>query len=57
MIWAISILPLRTTARSSLVPTARMVACGGLMTAVKSLMPYMPRLETDDGAALIFFAA
>src|SRR6266446_4206883 len=29
-------------------PTARMVACGGLITAVKSLMPYMPRLDTAD---------
>src|SRR5665647_1211494 len=37
--------PLRTTARSSAAPTARMVACGGLITAAKSLMPYMPRLE------------
>jgi hypothetical protein len=48
MMWAASILPLRTTARSSLAPTARMVDCGGLMTAVKWLMPNMPRLETDD---------
>ena len=31
---AISILPPRTTGRSSLVPTARIVACGGLITAV-----------------------
>src|SRR5262249_56603087 len=43
---AASTLPLRTTARSSPVPTARMVAWGGLMTAAKSLMPYMPRLDT-----------
>jgi len=35
-----------TTGRSSPAPTARMVACGGLITAVKSLMPCMPRLET-----------
>src|SRR6478736_4927119 len=46
IICAASILPLLTIARSSLAPTARMVACGGLITAVKSLMPYMPRLET-----------
>src|SRR5215216_2294477 len=48
MICAASILPFRTTARSSLAPTARIVDCGGLMTAVKWLMPNMPRLETDD---------
>src|SRR5215468_4454271 len=47
IICAASTLPLRTTARSSLAPTARMVDCGGLMTAVKWLMPYMPRLETE----------
>ena len=48
MMCAASTLPFRTTARSSLAPTARMVDCGGLMTAVKWLMPNMPRLETDD---------
>src|SRR5215216_5406520 len=46
MICAASILPFFTMARSSPAPTARMVACGGLITAVKSLMPYMPRLDT-----------
>src|SRR5665213_2201963 len=48
MIWAASILPFLTIARSSPAPTARMVACGGLITAVKSLMPYMPRIDTAD---------
>src|SRR5262249_42255841 len=43
---AASILPLRTTARSSPAPTERMLACGGLMMAQNSLMPYMPRFET-----------
>src|SRR5947209_18116014 len=43
---AATIWPLRTIARSSAAPAARMVACGGLITAVKSLMPYMPRFET-----------
>ena len=43
---AILISPFLATARSSPAPTARMVACGGLMTAAKSLMPNMPRLET-----------
>ena len=43
---AASILPARATARSSPAPTARMVACGGLITAAKSLMPYMPRFDT-----------
>ena len=46
MIVAASILPFLTIARSSPAPTARIVACGGLITAVKSLMPYMPRLDT-----------
>src|SRR5215510_611712 len=46
IIHAGSILPSLTIARSSPAPTARMVACGGLMTAAKSLMPYMPRLDT-----------
>src|SRR4029079_6990312 len=49
IICAISILPPRTTGRSSLVPTARIVACGGLITAVKGLMPDMPRLATAGG--------
>src|ERR1043165_673961 len=48
IICAASILPSRTTARSSPAPTARIVDCGGLITAVKSLMPYMPKLDTDD---------
>src|SRR5262245_27859090 len=43
---AAAILPLRTTARSSPAPTERMLACGGLMMAQNSLMPYMPRFET-----------
>src|SRR6266571_568742 len=46
VIWVATLTaPPRTTARSSPVPTARIVACGGLITAAKSLMPYMPRLE------------
>src|SRR5215813_9834852 len=28
-------------------PTAKIVACGGLITASKLLMPYMPRLEIE----------
>jgi len=28
------------------VPTARIAACGGLMTAVKLVIAYMPRFET-----------
>ena len=48
MMVAGTIWPPRTTARSSAVPTARMVDCGGLITAVKSLMPYMPRFDTDE---------
>src|SRR5262245_43765491 len=46
IIQAASILPLFTIARSSPAPTARMVACGGLMTAAKSLIPYIPRFDT-----------
>jgi len=38
--------PSRETARSVMAPMARIAACGGLMTAVKPLMPNMPRLET-----------
>src|SRR6266511_4320124 len=41
----ISSSPSSTTARSSIAPTARMPACGGLSTAVKRSTPYMPRLE------------
>ena len=48
MMVAGTICPLRTTARCSPVPTARIDDCGGLITAVKSLMPYMPRLDTDE---------
>src|SRR3546814_9429694 len=39
--------PSFTTGRCSPAPTARMQPCGGLMTAAKSLMPNMPRLETE----------
>src|SRR5262249_19663459 len=35
----------RSTACRRAAPTARMVACGGLMMAVNSRTPYMPRLE------------
>src|SRR4029453_4597919 len=41
----ISSSPSTTTARSSIAPTARMPAWGGLRTAVKLSTPYMPRLE------------
>lgn len=34
----------RTTCLPS--PTARMAPCGGLMTALNSLMPNMPRFDT-----------
>ena len=37
--------PFLTTGRCSPAPTARIQACGGLMTAANSLMPNMPRLE------------
>ncbi len=40
--------PFFTTTRCSPAPTARIVACGGLMTAEKFLMPNMPRLDTAD---------
>src|SRR5437588_962702 len=46
IITATSILPFFTIALSSAVPTARIVACGGLITAAKSLMPYIPRFDT-----------
>ena len=35
-----------TTARFSPPPTARIVECGGLITAVKSFTPNIPRFET-----------
>ena len=35
-----------TTARGSTAPTARIAACGGLMTASKLSIPNMPRFET-----------
>ena len=38
--------PSRTTGRGVISPTARIAACGGLITAVKRLMPNMPRFET-----------
>ena len=38
--------PSRTTGCSTSAPTARIAACGGLITAVKLLTPYIPRLET-----------
>src|ERR1700748_3705373 len=50
MMVAGTICPLRTTARGSPVPTARIEDCGGLITAGKSLMPYMPRLGNDEVA-------
>ena len=41
-----TISPSRTTARGSILPTARIAACGGLMTALNSVTPNMPRFET-----------
>ena len=38
--------PSRATARGSTAPTARIATCGGLMIALKSLTPNMPRLDT-----------
>ena len=38
--------PSTTTGRGVISPTARIAACGGLITAVKRLMPNMPRFET-----------
>src|SRR6185437_12167021 len=37
--------PSRTTGRSSVAPTARIAACGGLSTAVNCSTPNMPRFE------------
>ena len=34
------------TARSAIAPTARIAACGGLITAAKLSIPNIPRLET-----------
>ena len=36
----------RTTGVGVSAPTARIAACGGLMTAAKFEIPYMPRLDT-----------
>src|SRR6266446_5675706 len=47
MMVAIATWPFFTTGRCSPAPTARMPPCGGLITAAKSLMPYMPRLEIE----------
>ena len=41
-----TISPSWTTGRGVISPTARIAACGGLITATKRLIPYMPRLET-----------
>src|SRR3954469_4026365 len=53
--------PSRTTARGSSAPTARIAACGGLMTATKRRMPYMPRLgivnvPAEDSGGVILAA-
>ena len=37
-----------TTGRGCSEPTARIAACGGLMTAEKLSTPYIPRLETEN---------
>jgi len=34
--------------RGTPAPTARMHACGGLITAEKEVMPNMPKLETEN---------
>ena len=38
--------PSRTTGVGAIAPTARIAACGGLMTATKLWIPNMPRLDT-----------
>ena len=43
---AVVISPSRTTGRSTIDPTARIAAWGGLITAEKLVMPYIPRFET-----------
>src|SRR6478735_8344520 len=48
--WAVVIWPSRTTGRSAIAPTARIAACGGLITAEKPSIPYIPRLETVNVA-------
>src|SRR5919206_382432 len=40
--------PSRTTGRGVSSPTARIAACGGVITATKRLIPYMPRVETGN---------
>src|SRR5919206_340017 len=40
--------PSRTTGRGVISPTARIAACGGLITAPKRLIPYIPRVDTAD---------
>ena len=39
-----------TTGTSLMAPTARIAASGGLMIAVNSSTPYMPRLEIENVA-------
>src|SRR5881398_2805380 len=41
-----TISPSRTTGRGVSSPTARIAACGGLITATNRRMPYIPRFET-----------
>ena len=43
-----TISPPLTTTRCSPAPTARIVACGGLMTAAKFFTPIMPMLEPEE---------
>ena len=51
---ATSILPSTTTARFSPAPTARIAACGGLMTAVKSLIAEHAEIGDREAAAFEF---
>ena len=42
--------PSRTTGLGSILPTARIADCGGLMTAVNVVTPYMPRFVIENVA-------
>src|SRR5262249_54946773 len=44
--------PLRTTARSSPLPTARIMACGGWLLAAKLAMPRRPSFGVGEATAL-----
>ena len=53
--------PSSTTGRLRSDPTASSAACGGLITAVKRSIPYMPRFDTvnvppDSSGGVIFWS-